>query len=1224
MLVSARTYQQCQEHGKASYHTGLIFHQSASSSRAHAQAVKRAQEMLLLHQSGSVKIGEVIRYVINPDHQSRNASILIANSYTLTYTPSLDHILPSPAELHVKIKNTSAIPLRAAYLHGPYTLYTACYPSTFDPNYKSDKPWEHDVPQFEPNLKAGGSWHAQLTVPERIRETADKANAKRTIHGGLPSITWVIEISSQVIFSTSAAVHFDLLVGRDGKSVDLGTQLAGIIGSTHDSPGRLQDHQEGKKNRDGHGAAQPKGVFSNAVNVVVDDTTSLWSKPGLPEWNDEDKDRSKKREYPDPGEEDFFQYGPALGRKSRESLHTGEKPKEDRRRRKVHLVVLTHGLHSNLGADLLYLKESIDITARQAREDARKRKARRRVGEQKQTPEEMRHTDTQPTNNDTGPRSGPPEGGQEGMDNRETADDDEEEVIVRGFTGNAVRTERGIQYLGKRLAKYVLSMTYPDQPFLPIKKSATRKISRAFTGSDPPDTHTGLPAHSQSSIKWEGKNPDNLAYKISSISFIGHSLGGLTQMYAIAYIHKHSPHFFDEIKPINFITMASPLLGLSNENPMYVKFALDFGLVGRTGQDLGLTWRAPTMVRSGWGAMIGGIGSEAQRAHRHQDPGAKPLLRVLPTGPAHKVLKMFRNRTVYSNVVNDGIVPLRTSCLLFLDWRGLGRVEKARRENGLVGTMAGWGWAEITGANSSAHRPPRAAIDGGNSSQTGESGDDREGTNTPTRKGQGRTVPQPTANATEDDNEDQDAEQTDSQTPSSTQVQPFQDETYDAEKAKNSSPQQPTHPLAGLLSFLRPNSSKSHHHPHKHRQIYERSQTKAGDTADDGDDEATSTGNMITSKKRPTATRGDSQIGDAEHLFAPPKTTFFEAAGDVLNPPLPTQEFLINPSSRPRTIFHDRIYHPNDIPPPPPKKSKIGISRSFSTDSRNGIPRSSKATDRHDNNADSSGMKVEEKIARAYHKDLSWRKVLVRLEPDAHNNMIVRRMFSNAYGWPVIKHLCDTHFADTYAATTADTQESNEEQAKPMAEGVGSDGEEVKGQSQPPDRTGSENREAKDEVPELRVGNGHESSMSFAMGRRQRSETLDSADWDDRFFEPTDDDDDDDIDFPVAARQRSHSQYDGTGPALLGEEDAQPSIPKGTSQTEIASFLTAEPNEMGYDGHVNQENDTPERQKGDPSRANMARAAVSAGSTSGVGLRRSVGEHLELPSRTRKIDVSDA
>jgi hypothetical protein len=69
----------------------------------------------------------------------------------------------------------------------------------------------------------------------------------------------------------------------------------------------------------------------------------------------------------------------------------------------------------------------------------------------------------------------------------------------------------------------------------------------------------------------------------------------------------------------------------------------------------------------------------------------------------------------------------------------------------------------------------------------------------------------------------------------------------------------------------------------------------------------------------------------------------------------------------------------------------------------------------------SSGMRVEEKIARAYHRDLSWRKVLVRLEPDAHNNMIVRRIFANAYGWPVVRHLCDAHFGDgaLMAAETA-------------------------------------------------------------------------------------------------------------------------------------------------------------------------------------------------------------
>ena len=168
--------------------------------------------------------------------------------------------------------------------------------------------------------------------------------------------------------------------------------------------------------------------------------------------------------------------------------------------------------------------------------------------------------------------------------------------------------------------------------------------------------------------------------------FIGHSLGGLVQTYAIAYIQAHCPTFFRDIKPINFCALATPFLGPSNENPFYVKFALDFGLVGKTGQDLGLTWKAP----SAFSALAGNFDKQ-----KSSDAASKPLLRILPTGPAHEVLKMLRNRTVYSNVVNDGIVPLRTSCLLFFDRKGAGRVEKARRENGNIGGLVEWGFGQL-------------------------------------------------------------------------------------------------------------------------------------------------------------------------------------------------------------------------------------------------------------------------------------------------------------------------------------------------------------------------------------------------------------------------------------------------------------------------------------------------------------------------------------------------
>ena len=1107
----------------------------------------------------------------------------------MTYTPSLDRIIPSPSHLFVKIKNASAIPLRAAYLHGPYTLYAACYPSTFDPNCKRDSLRDEGAPEFEPNLKAGGSWSSRLTIPENIRETADIVQTRRTTDGKVPSFTWIIEVASQVIFSTSATVHFELLVGRDERSVELG--FSALTGKTTATPGQLQDHQQSKRSRNGHGAAQPKGVFSNAISLIVDDTTSLWNKPALPEWHDDGKDRGSKLQHPDSTEEGVPTTPRGQGHLDPD---TGFSPKTSpRKRKKVHLVVLTHGLHSNLGADMLYLKESIDATAKQARESARNRRALRRKEKAKSngTSEGAEVEASVGTKNDLDTASTAPlSGGQDDLEDN-ASDDDDEEVIVRGFSGNAVRTERGIQYLGKRLAKYVLSMTYPDQPFLPVKQSMTKTISRAMTGQQPQDVHAGLPSHGHSSIHRGDTRPDKLAYKITSISFISHSLGGLTQTYAVAYIHKHSPQFFEEIKPINFVALASPFLGLSNENPLYVKFALDFGLVGRTGQDLGLTWRAPTMVRSGWGAMIGGIGNEAQRAHRQPDPGSKPLLRILPTGPAHHVLKLFRNRTVYSNVVNDGIVPLRTSCLLFLDWSGLGRVEKARRENGLVGTMAGWGWSELTGANSTAYR--QRALQGNESdSQIDESGEESNG---PPRRA---AVPQPEEDATRDDTIIQSNKGVKVRQASGNGKR-LQDEGMDASKVKGDSPQQPSHPFGDFLNFglglLRPSKPGSEHHSQKHAKIYKRGQTMRGES----DNESIPSGSTTKlgsspADDRPGMARGFSINEDPNNVFAPPKTTVFESAGDILNPPLPSQEFIINPESRPRTIFHDRVYHPDDIPPPPLKK-RAGLSRSFSSEGIKGLVRSNTdygpGAGMNQSQPDTSSMKVEEKIARAYHHDLSWRKVLVRLEPDAHNNICVRRMFANAYGWPVVKHLVDTHFADTYAATTADAHETNKERAKPMQEGVGNHGEEVDLGPQKK-RTQSEVREAKDEVAEMKsVAN---SSMSSQHGRKTISRQ-DSAQWSDAMFDITDDDDEND-----------NSEHSQRRPRLMVPDhpSSDHGSLRGTSDAEIAEFLSASPAQETGGLHLEQSSPSDLGSKDMPQ--------ILHGYSTNVGLGKSMEEQMNM------------
>ncbi|KAJ5130186.1 uncharacterized protein N7515_006225 [Penicillium bovifimosum] len=949
--------------------------------------LKEVTNMLLLHQVGSVRVGEVVRY-------------------TITYTPAADPILPIPSDLHVRVKNTSAIPLRAAYLHGPYTLYAACYPSQFDPNTKYEREDVEGTPQYEPYLKAGGGWDATITVPAEAQKLGSLGQ------GGPESgqsITWIVEISSQVIFSASAAVGFELLVGRDAKS--LAYFSGGAWSSQSGPPGKLQDHWTPETR--GSQVLASKGVYSRAIALRIDDTASLWNSPPL-------QSAEQAAKNPEPEGQDT-QPLPA---------HEGpedntEASKKSIKKKKVHLVLLTHGLHSNLGTDMLYLKESIDAAMRKPRE--------------KTTHSEMEQ-DKQST------------------DDLDDADD--EQVIVRGFSGNAVRTERGIQYLGKRLAKYVLLLTYPDQPYFPLKGAKSNPFTRPFSPrKDRDDT-----SHSAESAAHEIPG-DGHAYQITSISFIGHSLGGLIQTYAIAYIQKHSPEFFEKIRPVNFIALASPFLGLSNENPMYVRFALDFGLVGRTGQDLGLSWTAPK-VRSGWGAIIAGKGESAKNPG-NSDPGSKPLLRILPCGPAHEVLKKFQHRTLYSNVVNDGIVPLRTSCLLFLDWRGLDRVEKARRDNGLVGTMAEWGWAELTGANSKSPRFCRSGDDPlVNSTQHSES-----------------EVPQRQGN---------NLDQTTSPRPGQFLVQ---NRIPEGEVLTGSAP---LGPLDSFMSLFRPKEGKAPPSG-KNAKIYKRSQTLA--SFETGDDNGADKGPVTH----------DQSSNEHERVHTPPKTTFFESAGDLLMPPLPPPEFILDPASRPRTIFHDRIYHPGDIPPPSPVKRR---TFAFSSPQKQ---QSQSAPNQHPPASiagSESGLKVEEKIARAYHRDLSWRKVLVRLEPDAHNNIIVRRMFTNAYGWPVVKHLVDTHFSHVPTLDVDDSHKQGVERAKPPNVGPTSSGDEVEGQSGAAQTLSVGDNDNLPEVSPLQISDDQSSGQAdpfsteyesrISTGERICVSRQDSARWTDREIDEDD------------------------------------------------------------------------------------------------------------------------
>lgn len=320
--------------------------------------------------------------------------------------------------------------------------------------------------------------------------------------------------------------------------------------------------------------------------------------------------------------------------------------------------------------------------------------------------------------------------------------------MVTGFTENVCETEKGIKYLGTRLAEYIIDL---------------------------------LKSHN-----------------IKRISFIGHSLGGLVQSFAIVYVSVNEPELFNKLTLQNFVTLASPLLGLAAHNPKYVKYSLSHGVMGQTGKDLGL--------------------------HRSKTNDNIPLLYLLSGKPFQTIIKRFKRRTIYANCENDGIVPLYTSSLLYLEYKQI--------------------------MNS---------------------------------------------------------------------LQAFKEKKHAKKKVSSAS--------------------------------------------------------------------------------------LFTSVSSMVIQPTPASEFIDAPNLSKNPILHDKVYTQGDC-----EKLKKRYADSFL---KHYLKHKAKG---HDDSY--QGL-----IADRFQMGTTWRKIIVTLPPDSHNNIIVRRRFTNAHGWPIVQHLVQTHFGDSDKTDVADTVE---------------------------------------------------------------------------------------------------------------------------------------------------------------------------------------------------------
>ncbi|KAF9942814.1 hypothetical protein BGZ67_010446 [Mortierella alpina] len=261
---------------------------------------------------------------------------------------------------------------------------------------------------------------------------------------------------------------------------------------------------------------------------------------------------------------------------------------------------------------------------------------------------------------------------------------------------NHAGTEEGIQMAGQRVALDILEFTgYCDtEQGKHLRRSATG--THAKHPSTTPSTESTLASATLSSSSSTGlaaKNRNALLpfpRGFSKVSIIGHSLGGLINIYALGYIEDVTKGaFFSTIQPAHFITMATPLLGIGFEHPWVLGFALSLGCIGQTGKDLALEHRSSKQLKHSSSSSSSSSSSTTSKEKDtvangatsatttpststtttvdctlDREPGPLLLAMARPGSASNRILKRFQDRTSYANIENDMAVRFKTSTMM--------------------------------------------------------------------------------------------------------------------------------------------------------------------------------------------------------------------------------------------------------------------------------------------------------------------------------------------------------------------------------------------------------------------------------------------------------------------------------------------------------------------------------------------------------------------------------
>ncbi|KAG0263255.1 hypothetical protein BG011_009090 [Mortierella polycephala] len=252
---------------------------------------------------------------------------------------------------------------------------------------------------------------------------------------------------------------------------------------------------------------------------------------------------------------------------------------------------------------------------------------------------------------------------------------------------NHAGTEEGIQMAGQRVALDILEFTgfCDTEQGKHLRRPSPSSTAQSRANSTPSSAITAT-ASASGTTDTQSKNRNVrgcFPRGFSKVSIIGHSLGGLINIYALGYIEDVTKGtFFKTIQPVHFVTLATPLLGIGFEHPWVLGFALSLGCIGQTGKDLAFEDRSSRLKR----VTLNGSTSSAspmeqesatnketksttpatsvQECALDRDPEPLLLAMARPDSVSNRALRKFKDRTSYANIENDMAVRFKTSSMM--------------------------------------------------------------------------------------------------------------------------------------------------------------------------------------------------------------------------------------------------------------------------------------------------------------------------------------------------------------------------------------------------------------------------------------------------------------------------------------------------------------------------------------------------------------------------------